>query len=220
MPITDASAPLRLDSSPGARRRSSPRPSSALASFSVPPSDLLSAFQDCPERLVSVAGVSVIDQTGTGGRMSSIKVGRVIAGKYQLERPLARGGMGSIWVARHLQLETTVAIKFIEPGLGDITEARGRFAREAKAAAQLQGPHLVQIYDYGDEDDTPYVVMERLEGEDLSTRLKPPRPARSGSTCSATRPAKRMVWYRAPLPRGPASSSTGAPRAWSSWCPW
>ena len=137
-----------------------------------PPSDLLSAFQDCPERLVSVAGVSVIDQTGTGGRMSSIKVGRVIAGKYQLERPLARGGMGSIWVARHLQLETTVAIKFIEPGLGDITEARGRFAREAKAAAQLQGPHLVQIYDYGDEDDTPYMVMERLEGEDLSTRLK------------------------------------------------
>ncbi|MEO5728320.1 MAG: serine/threonine-protein kinase [Byssovorax sp.] len=104
--------------------------------------------------------------------MSSIKVGRVIAGKYQLERPLAKGGMGSIWVARHLQLETTVAIKFIEPGPGDITEARGRFAREAKAAAQLQGPHLVQIHDYGVEDDNPYMVMERLEGEDLSTRLK------------------------------------------------
>ncbi len=104
--------------------------------------------------------------------MSSIKVGRVIACKYQLERPLAKGGMGSIWVARHLQLDTSVAIKFIEPGPGDVTEARGRFEREAKAAAQLQGPHLVHIYDYGVEDDTPYMVMERLEGEDLSTRLK------------------------------------------------
>jgi serine/threonine protein kinase len=103
--------------------------------------------------------------------MSSIKEGRVIAGKYQLERPLAKGGMGSVWVARHLQLETAVAIKFIEPRLADLPEARGRFEREAKAAAQLQGPHLVQIHDYGVEDDTPYMVMERLQGEDLSTRL-------------------------------------------------
>ena len=104
--------------------------------------------------------------------MSSIKVGRVIAGKYRLERHLAKGGMGSVWVARHLRLDTTVAIKFIEPGLADVTEARGRFEREAKASAQLQGPHLVQIHDYGVEDDTPYMVMEHLEGEDLSTRLK------------------------------------------------
>jgi serine/threonine protein kinase len=103
--------------------------------------------------------------------MSSIKAGRVIAGKYQLERPLAQGGMGSIWVARHLQLETSVAIKFIEPRLADLPEARGRFEREAKASAQLQGPHVVQIHDYGVEDDIPYMVMERLHGEDLSTRL-------------------------------------------------
>lgn len=103
--------------------------------------------------------------------MSSIKVGCVIAGKYKLERPLAKGGMGSIWVARHLQLETTVAVKFIEPRLADLPEARGRFEREAKASAQLQGPHLVQIYDYGVEGGTPYMVMEHLEGEDLSTRL-------------------------------------------------
>lgn len=104
--------------------------------------------------------------------MSSIKVGRVIAGKYRLERHLAKGGMGSVWVARHLRLDTTVAVKFIEPGLADLTEARGRFEREAKASAQLQGPNLVQIHDYGVEDDTPYMVMEHLEGEDLSTRLK------------------------------------------------
>jgi serine/threonine-protein kinase len=103
--------------------------------------------------------------------MSSIKEGRVIAARYQLERPLAKGGMGSVWVARHLQLETTVAIKFIEPTLAALPEARGRFEREAKVAAQLQGPNLVQIHDYGIEDDTPYMVMECLHGEDLSARL-------------------------------------------------
>jgi eukaryotic-like serine/threonine-protein kinase len=103
--------------------------------------------------------------------MSAIREGRVIAARYQLERPLARGGMGSVWLARHLQLESTLAIKFIEPQLAQLPEARGRFAREARVAAQLQGPNLVQIHDYGVDDDTPYMVMEHLQGEDLCARL-------------------------------------------------
>jgi len=103
--------------------------------------------------------------------MSAIKEGRVIAARYKLERPLARGGMGSVWIARHLHLESTLAIKFIESKLAQLPEARGRFEREAKVAAQLQGPNLVQIHDYGIDDDTPYMVMEYLQGEDLCARL-------------------------------------------------
>jgi serine/threonine-protein kinase len=103
--------------------------------------------------------------------MSAIREGRVIASRYQIERPLARGGMGSVWVARHLQLESTLAIKFIEPELAQLPEARGRFEREARVAAQLQGPNLVQIHDYGVDDDTPYMVMEYLRGEDLCARM-------------------------------------------------
>jgi eukaryotic-like serine/threonine-protein kinase len=98
--------------------------------------------------------------------------GMVIAGKYRLEHRVARGGMGSVWTARHLQLDHTVAIKFMDPVYAASSEARDRFEREAKASAQLQSPHVVQIHDYGVEDETPYIVMELLRGEDLGTRLK------------------------------------------------
>jgi serine/threonine-protein kinase len=97
---------------------------------------------------------------------------RVIAGRYRLTRHLARGGMGFVWVARHLQLDIDVAIKFMAPASLASPEARARFEREAKASARLQSPNIVQIYDYGIEDDLPFLVMELLRGEDLEARLR------------------------------------------------
>src|SRR4051812_25476825 len=105
------------------------------------------------------------------GVMQSIRSGRVIAGKYRLEAALARGGMGSVWVARHLQLETPLAVKFIDPSMAATADVRSRFEREAKAAALLQGPNVVQIHDYGVDGGVPYIVMELLRGEDLGARL-------------------------------------------------
>jgi serine/threonine-protein kinase len=96
----------------------------------------------------------------------------VIAGKYRLESSLAQGGMGSVWRARHMTLDTALAVKFISADVAAREEARRRFEREAKAAAMLQSPHVVQIYDYGMDGDTPYLVMELLAGEDLAARLK------------------------------------------------
>jgi serine/threonine-protein kinase len=96
----------------------------------------------------------------------------VIAGKYRLERELASGGMGAVWVARHLQLDAPVALKFMSPALPDSAAARARFAREARAAARLRGPHVVQVLDHGVDGDIPYIVMELLEGEHLGERLK------------------------------------------------
>jgi serine/threonine-protein kinase len=99
--------------------------------------------------------------------------GAVIGGKLRLERPLARGGMGTVWIARHLQLDVLVAVKFIDPMMASATNARVRFEREAKAAAQIRNPNVVQVFDHGiDESGTPYIVMELLEGEDLGARLK------------------------------------------------
>jgi len=77
--------------------------------------------------------------------------------------------MGSVWTARHVLLDLPVAVKFIVAG--NATAGRLRFEREAKAAAMLQSPHVVHIHDYGVDTDAPYLVMELLEGEDLSTRL-------------------------------------------------
>jgi serine/threonine protein kinase len=101
-----------------------------------------------------------------------IKPGHVIASKYRLERELARGGMGSLWVAFDRKLRRSVAIKFINSTTAEQqVEARLRFDREARAAAQIRSPHVVHIYDYGVDRDRPYLVMELLEGEDLGARL-------------------------------------------------
>jgi serine/threonine-protein kinase len=97
--------------------------------------------------------------------------GVTIGGRYTLRRPLARGSMGSVWVARHRELEIDVGVKFMAPSLVASPEARARFEHEAKAAARLDSQHVVHVLDYGVEDATPYIVMDLLRGETLATRL-------------------------------------------------
>ncbi len=103
----------------------------------------------------------------------------VVADRFRLVRELGRGGMGSVWLAHHLQLGIPCAVKFIESAA--VTEdARARFATEARAAAALRSPNVVQVLDTGTWDDMPYIAMELLEGEELSKRLErmtklPPR---------------------------------------------
>ncbi len=97
----------------------------------------------------------------------------LVAGKYQLVRMIGRGGMGSVWEARHASLGTPSAIKFIESEYADSQEARSRFDKEAKAAATIQSKHAIQIYDHGvTEDGKPYIVMELLQGEPLDKRIE------------------------------------------------
>lgn len=104
--------------------------------------------------------------------MEPFETGAVIAGKFRLERPLAKGGMGSVWVARHLQLDLNVALKFMSADVAKSASGRARFEREAKAAAHLQSPHIVSVLDYGVDGEIPYMAMELLKGEDLETRLR------------------------------------------------
>lgn len=96
---------------------------------------------------------------------------RIIADRYRLTALLGQGGMGSVWRATHLNLGSEVAIKLINPAVADNPEVQERFVREAKAAAGLSSPHVVQVMDYGVDGDTPYIVMELLQGESLSERL-------------------------------------------------
>ncbi len=98
-------------------------------------------------------------------------VGAILAGKYQLIDLLGRGGMGSVWRARHLALDSMVAVKLVDPTIASHPEALGRFLREAQAAAALRSPHVVQILDYGAQDHVPFIVMELMEGETLANRL-------------------------------------------------
>jgi serine/threonine-protein kinase len=80
--------------------------------------------------------------------------------------------MGAIWRAEHLTLEAPVAVKLIDRDAVHDEQTVARFLREAKAAASLRSPHVVQIIDYGVDDGVPFIVMELLEGETLAQRLK------------------------------------------------
>ena len=132
-------------------------------------------------------------------RSVSIEVGTLVAGKFRLERPLAQGGMGSVWVAFNTQLEVPVAVKFMAPAMVQSTELVARFEREAKAAAQLRNPHVVQIFEHGVDRGIPFIAMELLEGEDLTARLKKRGRLPVGETarilgdvCKALRKAHEM----------------------------
>lgn len=108
--------------------------------------------------------------------VSNGMVGRVLAQRYRLIDKLGEGGMGSVWRAEHLELGTLVAVKLISREVANNPDALERFRREAHAAAALRSPHVVQILDYGVDGNTPFMVMELLEGESLAERL-----ARRGS---------------------------------------
>jgi eukaryotic-like serine/threonine-protein kinase len=94
--------------------------------------------------------------------------GEVIASKYQLERLLGTGGMGAVWRARNLTLDADVAIKLIRR---DVTAngAATRLLREARAAARLEHPSIVRVFDFGEtERGDPFIVMEEVRGESLA----------------------------------------------------
>ncbi|WP_437636934.1 protein kinase domain-containing protein [Sorangium sp. So ce854] len=97
--------------------------------------------------------------------------GDVIAGKYRVDHVLGRGGMGMVVAASHLVLPHRVAIKLlVSDGNPALVQ---RFLREARAAARLDGEHVVRVLDVGElESGVPYIVMEYLEGEDLSDVLR------------------------------------------------
>src|SRR5690349_165943 len=98
--------------------------------------------------------------------------GDVLAGKYRLVERLGTGGMGEVWSAEHLSLGTTVAVKLLHPHVAGRAGTAERFEREARAAAALTSPYVVQIFDHGSERAVPYIVMERLVGETLAERLR------------------------------------------------
>jgi eukaryotic-like serine/threonine-protein kinase len=91
----------------------------------------------------------------------------------RLVKKLGEGGMGSVWIADHLALHTQVAVKFMAAHFATSPDAMARFSREASAAAQIKSPHVVQIFDHGVlPGGVPFIVMELLEGEELSQLMR------------------------------------------------
>lgn len=100
-------------------------------------------------------------------------LGTLVAGKYQLQRLLGDGGMGSVFEAIHTLLGTRVAVKLLHTEMLQRQGLVERFLQEAKVAAQIRSPHVVHMLDVGQESgQPPYLVMELLEGEPLSSVLE------------------------------------------------
>ncbi len=94
--------------------------------------------------------------------------GEVVAGKYEVQDVIGAGGMGVVVSARHLELEQTVAIKFLDRSLVDNPAASARFFREARAASRIRSEHVTRVIDVArTEQGTPYLVMEHMIGTDL-----------------------------------------------------
>jgi serine/threonine protein kinase len=96
-----------------------------------------------------------------------------ISPNIRLVSLLRTGGMANVWIAEHAGLGTQVAVKFMSGELVSNPECLGRFATEAKIAARIKSPHVVNIFDYATTPaGLPYIVMELLEGEDLEMRIR------------------------------------------------
>ncbi|NUO52136.1 MAG: serine/threonine protein kinase [Polyangiaceae bacterium] len=113
-------------------------------------------------------------RTATRGFVGTVPMaGAFVTPSIRLDKPLARGGMGSVWRAEHQVLDAPVAVKFMSDGFLSNPEALERFRREAAALACIKSPHVVQVFDFGvTRGGLPYIVMELLEGETLQDRIE------------------------------------------------
>lgn len=116
------------------------------------------------------------------GDVSDPLTGRLLDGRYRIGSRIARGGMAAVYEATDTRLERTVAVKVMHSGLGDDEEFAARFVREARAAARLSHPNVVNVYDQGDDHGTVFLAMEYIPGHtlrDVIRKESPMSPARA-----------------------------------------
>jgi len=104
--------------------------------------------------------------------LETFKVGDVILGKYEVTGVLGKGGMGIVLAARRRGLDDLVALKFLLPALCDKPEISRRLAQEARTGIRIKSQHVAQVFDVEKIDGVPFMVMEYLNGEDLSVVIR------------------------------------------------
>jgi serine/threonine-protein kinase len=130
---------------------------------------------------LKVAGETMIFGPGSGARKDSTVIIEGTAtkptlGRYEIEKELGRGAMGTVYLGRDPKINRLVAIKtirFDEVAPEELDETKHRFFREAQAAGALSHPNIVTIYDVGEDYDVAYVAMELLDGSDLVQHTTP-----------------------------------------------
>lgn len=147
------------------------------------------SYKDIEERITTLksAGETMIFGAPGGRRDATVIIdggsSRPTLGRYEIERELGRGAMGTVYLGKDPKINRQVAVKtirFEDIDPAQLEDAKRRFFKEAEAAGTLSHPNIVTIYDVGEEYDLAYVAMELLDGVDLSAwtaaeKLLPPR---------------------------------------------
>jgi hypothetical protein len=98
-------------------------------------------------------------------------IGTLLSGRFRLDEKIGSGGMSTVYLAFDPTLERWVAIKLMHRDISTDPDQLERFRREARAVARLNHPHVVTVIDAGEDDGTPYIVFEYVEGETLKERI-------------------------------------------------
>src|SRR4051794_40600166 len=120
----------------------------------------------------SVTYVTSTVATAGQNRAMRTPVGTTLSGRYRLDAHVGAGGMSMVYRAFDTVLERQVAIKLMHREISSDSDQLERFRREARAVAQLNHPHIVGVIDAGEDDGTPYIVFEYVEGETLKDRIR------------------------------------------------
>src|SRR5262247_452596 len=112
--------------------------------------------------------------------------GRVFSNRYELRREVAQGGMAAVYLAHDRLLSRSVALKALFPEYAREPSFVERFRREAQAAAGLNHPNIVSIYDWGQESGTYFIVMEYVEGRSLRDLMRSEGPIDPGQAADIT----------------------------------
>jgi eukaryotic-like serine/threonine-protein kinase len=119
----------------------------------------------------------------------------VYNGRYELQSQVARGGTAQVYLARDIILGRPVALKVLFPELSTDSAFVERFRREAQAAASLSHPNIVPVYDWGESDDTYFIVMEYVDGEPLSSIIHTQAPVNPGSAAQVAADIAKALTY-------------------------
>src|SRR2546426_12630232 len=123
---------------------------------------------------------------GAARRGTELGLERVLQNRYRIVEPIGTGGSSQVYLAQDTALNREVAIKVLDPAAAADGKLRQLFVKEARALAQLSHPNIVAVYDVGEVDGAPFIVMEHLPGGSLKQRIERGGARRGGG--AARRP--------------------------------
>jgi hypothetical protein len=121
---------------------------------------------------LATAALGSSDTDSTRKSSSRFALGELLAGRYRVVAPIGKGGMGEVYRADDLTLGQPVALKFLPAQLDANPEQLARFRREVAAARRVSHPNVCRVYDIGEHEGQPFLAMEYIDGEDLSSLLR------------------------------------------------